>query len=270
MEWFKAALNWLSSTAWPLSVVFIVLFFRKELKMLLASLGGLAKRAMTERFDITIGEKFKVSFGETIKRVEEEFQRLPEPGTGQSLPPPKPSGNDVPPPPSSGLIHDAPPGSHPPPKHPAPLPRSYYLERLSRLAEISPRGAILEAWKEVELTIEEIATYEGLSAIFKTVEGSHEKGVGQIQRISLSPEAQARQLVELKHIDGETFGIFEELRQLRNQVSHANLQPSVEQAKHYVQLALDLTDRIRFLVWGLPPPNSVKAEGITKSSSLPK
>lgn len=68
--------------------------------------------------------------------------------------------------------------------------------------------------------------------------------------MSISPPVLVRQLAENGIIDRDTFAIFEELRQLRNQASHTpQFQPSSEHAKEYVDLAFRLADRFRRIAY---------------------
>lgn len=143
MDWVKILLNWVASIAWPLVVVFVVLLYRKQLSSLFSNLSRIAERAGEERVEIEIGDKFKLTFGERIKKLEEETERLKPVGTpGVDTPPFEPA-----------RVADATP--LPPNYRGKPLPPPPgFIEHSYTLAEISPRAAILEAWREVELAVE--------------------------------------------------------------------------------------------------------------------
>jgi hypothetical protein len=236
MSSLKPILDWFASTAWPLTLVFFALFFRHELRSLLSNLGGVVERVRRDRVEIAIGEKFKIQFSDEIKKVEEEVGRLLPPGS-QGPPSPVPGGNDAPSPSMSTI-----------PDRPTPLPPNYYLDRLYKLAELSPRASILEAWREVELGVEEVASYEGIlgATTSLAVLAKVEYGTGLTGPPLLTPALLARRLVDLQLIDTETFRIFEDLRQLRAQASHASdFQPTIESAREYARVAINLVQRIK-------------------------
>lgn len=229
MRFVKPIADWFASTAWPLTIVFFVLFFRRELKGLLSHLGAVIQRIGKDPVDIAIGEKFKVHFGEEMKKVGEEAGRLPPPGS-QGPPALARRGDDAPPPTSTV-----------PQLPPPPLPPSFYRDRLYKLADISPRAAILDAWREVELGLEEVAVWCGLRGL-----PSAEFGGTRAAQPPLMPAVLARRLFEVNQIDPDTFRVLEDLRQLRNQASHAiHFQPTDESAREYVRVALDVTQRIK-------------------------
>ena len=224
VEWVRIIFSW------PLVALFVVLLYRKELKSLLSNVSGIAERARKEKVKIEIGNKFKIIFGETIKKIEEEVNRLKPVGT---------PGVDIPMPAGDGqlVIVKEPTRAI----RPTPLPPNYYREHLYRLVDILPRAAILEAWREVELAVEEVATLSEIR-VTKTIE---EVRSAEPPDDHVSPPVLTRYLVERQVIDIDTFTIFEELRQLRNQASHVpDFQPLPENAKEYVDIALRLVDRL--------------------------
>jgi hypothetical protein len=103
MEWAKILQTWIATIAWPLVVVLIFILYRKQLTRLLSSLSDVAERAGNEAVEIGIGDKLKVTFGERIKKIEQESKRLKPVGTpGVDMPPFEPTSvsEDAPLPPN--------------------------------------------------------------------------------------------------------------------------------------------------------------------------
>ena len=234
MEVIKILLDWTAATAWPIVVLVVVIIYRKRLDSLLSGLTGIAERVHKESVEIALGEKFKLIFRESIKKVEERVKEF-VPGTpGVDIPLIR--GDDAPP-----------PSSVPPPTRDAPLPANFG-QNLDALAEIVPRAAMLEAWRELELALERIAIFEGYS-IGASIEGERHSGPPGTGR-HLSPPLFVRFLFDKKLIDKATLTVFEELRLLRNQASHVpQFQPSVADAKEYVRASLALVNRIEMSIY---------------------
>lgn len=238
MDYLKLVLQWISSIAWPFVVLVLVLSYRRQLGSILSNLSGIAERVGKEPVDIALGEKFRMRFGDAVRKVEEQAERLLPKGT---------PGVDMPP----YEVLRTPVGETPlPPNYSRPgkplPPPPGFQEHFHTLAEISARAAILEAWTEVELAV------QGLPQ-------SRSRGGPPGSGVMLSPPLVVRQLAEDKIIDSGTFAIFEELRQLRNQAAHApNFQPSAQHAKEYVDLALRLATRFRALPYS--PVNDTPGE----------
>jgi len=141
MEIAKLILDWTAAVAWPSVVVVVLTLYRKQLGGLLSGLDGLVERMRKDAVEIAIGEKFKLIFGETIRTAKEDAKAILPRGTpGVDIPDTK----DEP----AASTHGGPPGSGG-----TPLPPNYQVN-LDRLAELLPRAAILEAWREVELALE--------------------------------------------------------------------------------------------------------------------
>jgi hypothetical protein len=227
MEMTKVLLNWIAAVSWPLIALTVLVVFRNQLGSLLSNVSGIAERIHKQPVEIALGEQFKLIFRESLMNVEQQAKELIPKGTpGVDLPPD--GGAKVHTPETRGSSMDA------------PLPSNYQVN-LDRLAEILPRAAIIEAWREVELAIEHAAISEGLTTPRSLAGTTHSEYPG----VQASPAVLARLLFEKHVIDEATLSVLEQLRQLRNQASHLpNFQPSVDDAKEYVRLALALAFRI--------------------------
>lgn len=107
--------------------------------------------------------------------------------------------------------------------------RNATYEHLARIGEVSPRAAILEAWREVEVASVVAAAQDGVAVNGKT------DGNGVI-----------RALAEKRAIPPELRDLYEQLRELRNKAAESKdftLPP--EEAERYVNLALGLAALLR-------------------------
>ena len=104
-------------------------------------------------------------------------------------------------------------------------------EKLSKLADSSPRTAILEAWVGVESTIQDIA---GLLPITEPQRRTTYKHMLDFKR---------RSLIEQEVVDS-----FHQLGKIRNQIAHEeDFQISTEEADRYVETAKSLIRILRNL-----------------------
>lgn len=102
-------------------------------------------------------------------------------------------------------------------------------EQLRRIAEVSPRAAILEAWIDVEVAIYAAAEKAGLEV----------KGQS-------NPYSLARNLVSLGKIPKDILPFFEKLRRLRNNAAHLpDFVLEESEANKYLDLALGLANTFR-------------------------
>ncbi|MAY43103.1 MULTISPECIES: hypothetical protein [unclassified Neptuniibacter] len=101
-------------------------------------------------------------------------------------------------------------------------------EQFKRIAEASPRAAILEAWLDVEIAVSAAAEKAGLESNPR------------------SPALLAEHLIALKHIPEETLSVFHSLRKLRNQATHMpDFTLTEEEAERYLDLALKVANTFR-------------------------
>jgi hypothetical protein len=108
-----------------------------------------------------------------------------------------------------------------------PSPNEDYL---TRLINVSPRAAVIEAFREVELAIEEAGVQVPATSTDRFV----------------SPVTKLRLLHQRELIDRESLQVFERLRQLRNEAAHAReINLSADDALEYGRVALSLANRIR-------------------------
>ncbi|MDP3908974.1 MAG: DUF4145 domain-containing protein [Gemmatimonadales bacterium] len=104
-------------------------------------------------------------------------------------------------------------------------------QQLLRLADISPRAAIMESWIAVEQAVLQLAERKGLPL-----------------RRGAADSRTMRDLLQRRVLDDKTFALVNQLRSLRNQAAHAPefLLDSLE-ATRYANLALSLSRRLQGL-----------------------
>ncbi|HXH90076.1 MAG TPA: hypothetical protein VNN25_00740 [Thermoanaerobaculia bacterium] len=66
LEWARLVVEVLKGIAWPLLVLTLALVYRRPLYALLSNIGGIAHRAVTDSFELSLGEKLRVAFRESI------------------------------------------------------------------------------------------------------------------------------------------------------------------------------------------------------------
>jgi hypothetical protein len=102
-------------------------------------------------------------------------------------------------------------------------------DRLYKLAQVSPRAAILEAWQGIEFTARRAILQHAGSPI---------------PDVS-SPLRVAKELARLKLLSPEDLALFHDLRGLRNQATHApDFSPSFDAVSRYLQLSAGLERRL--------------------------
>jgi hypothetical protein len=110
-------------------------------------------------------------------------------------------------------------------------PKSLYEQAMS-LAAISPRAAVVDTWRTVELTTMEVAKELNLE-ISGNIAGTNV----------------IRKLVNQFKLDGAVLGLYEKLRRIRAEAAHApNFQVDYDESVKYVELALSLANRLKSLV----------------------
>jgi hypothetical protein len=103
------------------------------------------------------------------------------------------------------------------------------FEQFQRIAEISPRAAILESWLDVEVAIMAAAEKAGLEV----------KAPVNITQL-------AKHLFAMGAINNEVVPVFQSIRNLRNQAAHmAEFTLSYEEAIKYLNLALGVANTFR-------------------------
>lgn len=177
MNWLEFFASVVESLAWPAVAVIVVALFRRELTKLADKVREFEYGGL------------KLSFQERLNEIQ---QRAEEAG----LPPPQP----------------APPIPEAPPPVPAPG-----VNQLALLAAISPRAAVIDAWRRVEQAATELFVRTGQS----------------IPRLSAM-----RQALEAAGLPAETVSLFDDLRALRNQAAHhSDFAIESTQALEYALLA---------------------------------
>ncbi|WP_339460449.1 hypothetical protein [Pseudomonas sp. EA_105y_Pfl2_R69] len=103
--------------------------------------------------------------------------------------------------------------------------------QLQRLAELSPNGAVVDAWREVELATISAALHNNLE-----VRGA--KG-------RVSGNAAVRKMREQGLIPQSTYEYYIKLKDLRNKAAHSSETIESSDAKEYSLVALDLASKFR-------------------------
>jgi hypothetical protein len=117
-----------------------------------------------------------------------------------------------------------------------PAPEASLIEgrtaQLLRLAEISPRAAVSEAWRGVEAAARKLIL----------------KGADESKPLIIFPHQLVKRLEELNALVGGDRKLFQDLKALRNQAAHApEFSPSYESVVGYLQLAGSLESRLQVL-----------------------
>ncbi len=179
-----------SALAWPITVIAIVLLFRREF-------GAAASRLRTLAY-----KDFRAEFERDLLKLEGEVRQLPE----------KPFQ-------SFAANIDK---------------RSSQTDEavLLRLAEISPRAAIMEAWRNIEVTTKQVADVHGIS-----VSGN----IAGVRAVN--------ELVKKGLLPGSVIPIYERMRHLRAHAAHAE-DFAIEQdgAERYIEMAHAFHMNLRFLL----------------------
>ena len=114
-----------------------------------------------------------------------------------------------------------------------PPPEGITPERqmLLQLVQVSPRSAVLEAWRGIE------------EASIRVVQS---KGVYVSERDSMSPLSAARALNKEQLLTADELALFHDLRSLRNQAAHAqDFAPTTDAALNYIELASRLRQSLQ-------------------------
>jgi len=94
-------------------------------------------------------------------------------------------------------------------------------ERLSRISEISPRAAIMESWRDIEVTTKQVTDAYGIS------------NDGQIAGVKA-----IRELVHQNLLPESVVTVYEQMRRLRGRAAHAaDFTITPDEAKRYIDTA---------------------------------
>ena len=105
-------------------------------------------------------------------------------------------------------------------------------DRLVRIAEISPRAAIMEAWRDIEVTTKKVADAYGLS-----VDGA----IAGVKAI--------REIVGRGLLPKSVIGVYEQMRRLRARAAHAaDFAIGSEEAERYIDTAHKFHVALLFLL----------------------
>lgn len=102
--------------------------------------------------------------------------------------------------------------------------------RLLEVAKVSPRAAIVEAWRLVEIAAGKAVDERLPTLVLPDINFRPAR--------PRSPIALARELTSLEVLNAKQLSVFHELRNLRNQASHAeDFEMDFESANNYIQSA---------------------------------
>ena len=188
----------IQALAWPITVLILVLLFRGEIRNIFARISAFHYK------------DFKAEFARELHAAEGEIQELLTEATS----PENSATRD-----GSASFSSVREGEE-------------RYESLMRIAELSPQAAIMEAWREIELTIKTIANRWGLS------KPGHMPG-----------ERDIKYLVDKGLLPRGALGVYQRLRRLRTKAAHApNLAVEVEEAQNYIEAAREFLAILRFLL----------------------
>jgi hypothetical protein len=136
VNWREFVAQIIESIAWPVAVIILVLLFRHRIGELLHDLRGRMRDLREISGPAGIGAKFAAGVDEVKEDIEEGLAASP----------------------SSPAID----GSSPPGEEPSQHVDRWDYERMRKLAVVSPRGAVLEAFLVLEETLFEAARSRGL------------------------------------------------------------------------------------------------------------
>ena len=173
--------------AWPITILVIVLLFKRELSLLQGRLS-----------EFRYGN-FAAKFAEQLDKVEEDASRSVV--QTRELPPPSESRAE-----QQNAIRD----------------------EILRIATVSPRAAVSEAWRHLELAMDSAA-----------------QSLGFDQRGAVSRPRLIRLLAEQGLLDTEAVQLYESLRRMRNEAVHRReFDGSQPEAVRYADVALSLASHI--------------------------
>ena len=181
-----------SSLIWPIVVVFIVIILRRPLQDLIADLG---RRLHSIKFPGGEAE-----FSDELAEIKEAADEA-----------------NLPPAPIS------------PPVGPLLLEVEGYEKQWIKLAELSPRAAITEAWRQVEIAMREVARRYEIS-----------------EKDSRSPLTLIRELGKRQILTPDILAIVGDLRGIRNTAAHGlRVEITQTDAAEYVALAKRVIAKLR-------------------------
>lgn len=171
-----------SALAWPATVVAIIILLRREI------------RQATRRITAVTYKGFRADFHHGLAEVQRDVEALP-------------SRDKISQTAEFKVLDESADFSN--------------YDRLFRIADISPRAAIMEAWRDIEVTTKKVTDAYGISV------GGRIAGVKAIQ-----------QLVKNGILPKGVISIYERLRRLRSRAAHAaDFEIDPEEAEKYIEMS---------------------------------
>jgi len=103
------------------------------------------------------------------------------------------------------------------------IPSNKPFAQILRIAEVSPRASIVEAWREIENVVTRIAQNRGM------------------HRNAFSGANIIKKLIESDSVDKSLLDEYQRMRKLRNEAAHAEeFQISQNEAERYITIAIEM------------------------------
>jgi hypothetical protein len=187
MDWLTFTSSLLKTMAWPATVLVIAFGFRRQIGLLLSGLS----RLRYKDFELQFIQRLEVLKTEAVQAGLPPLEAAPGKVTSTELAKP---------------------------------PDEFLY--LGELLDIAPQAAVMEAWRQVELAMNEAARRIGLPA--------------------RRPFDALHQLQSSDKVKPQLIRVLAELRQLRNSVAHTGgVSLSFDRAEEYVELAMRAIQALR-------------------------
>lgn len=174
----------LTIVVWPVTILIVLFFFRKELKFIFQKLSQISYK------------DFRANFEKELTAVENKVNQLS----------PKTSDKD--------FISD--------------IKGITAYGSLIKIAEVSPKAAIMEAWRNVEI------------ATMYAAEKNNIYVSGQI-----AGSRAIKNLISNKFLDSELIEVYENMRKLRNKAAHSvDFALTYDEAERFIENSFEITSRL--------------------------
>ncbi|MEZ2417281.1 hypothetical protein [Luteibacter sp. RCC_6_2] len=208
MDWLTFIVGVLKAVAWPATLLGLTFWLRKPIRDLVPLLRKLKVK------------EFEVEFAREVVQLGAEVQ----------LDSANSKTEETPIPATDGGPNEAPTSQTPPLASREARPNRE--EEVLRLASLSPRASIMEAWVELETAAAEMAASFWMP--------------GNRPEIFRNSRRLGEYLLQCKVIDASQLAAFNKLKELRNKAVHAEeLNLGVAETQIYVELAFALAKHIR-------------------------
>jgi hypothetical protein len=220
VEWFKVILDFISSLAWPITLIVFLVLFRTAIGKLLTRL---------TRAEVA-GQKF--DFGTELKAAEHSTEAAIDAARESNESTPPGAAADTSPPSSDG-DREAPAREDREPGRASSGPSSEEVRSL--LVSSQPTGLVMRSWISIESAVNSL----------------HEKIFGDDR--SKRPTTTQRQINELaSYLPEDAVDSIQRMRKMRNEVAHGNAQVDLGEAIAYAETAATVVDLLGFIERSTP------------------